>query len=185
MNWLNKAALSAAILLALMAAPAQAAFINAPVPTNAYITFGSFDWAWANPCAPSGGCGNIDLSYQSTQGWRLPTLDEVLAGPSASDFVFRGANVPYLGTDPISGAYNGYLDTGSDFACATPYFSNIYHHCDFGDQALDGLYPTGNGAEETWVIRAAAVNVPEPFTLSLFGTGIAGAAALRRRKQRV
>ncbi|HKX64965.1 MAG TPA: hypothetical protein VJM78_06610, partial [Rhizomicrobium sp.] len=84
MNWLNKAALPAAILLALVAAPAQAAFINAPVPTNAYITFGSFDWAWANPCAPSGGCGDIDLSYQSTQGWRLPTLDEVLAGPSAS-----------------------------------------------------------------------------------------------------
>jgi hypothetical protein len=70
-------------------------------------------------------------------------------------------------------------------ACATPYFSNVHHHCDFGDQVagFSGLYPTGSSTEETWVIRAA-VAVPEPFTLSLFGAGLAGAAALRRRKQR-
>ena len=162
---------------------AQAAFLDSPVPVNAYITFGGLDWAWANPCAPSSPtCGAIDLTYQSTQGWRLPTLAEVLAGPAGSDFVFAGANVPFLtNLDPVSGAYNGYLSTGGDFACATPYFSGIYHHCDFGDElpVRDGLYPTGNSAEETWVVRGSSV--PEPAVLTLIGAGLLGLGSLRRR----
>lgn len=164
---------------------AQAAFVNSPVPANAFITFKGLQWAWANPCAPTDPtCGAIDLSYQSTQGWRLPTLAEVLAGPSGPDFVFAGANVNVVtNLDPVSGAYNAFLPTGGDFACATPYFSGIFHHCDYGDElpSNDGLYPTGNAAEETWVVRRGGAPLPEPVTLALFGAAFAGLSLVRRR----
>jgi len=39
-----------------------------------------------------------------------------------------------------------------------------------------------DGAESFFLIQASAAHVPEPLTLSLFGVGLAGAAALRRRR---
>ena len=50
----------------------------------------------------------------------------------------------------------------------TPYFSG-------GTQGTDNDY---------FIHSNADINVPEPLTLSLFGAGLAGTAALRRRKRR-
>ena len=82
--------------------------INSPVPSNAYIVFAGLDWAWGGPCPYSGGCfATGDLTYQSTQGWRLPTAGELALIPSnfASDFITGSGNVPFNGVDPVSGAY--------------------------------------------------------------------------------
>lgn len=111
-NLLLAAALGAA------AVPAAAA-INLPVPANAYITFGGLDWAWASPCSPTGCAGGqdpLDLSFQGTLGWRLPTAAELAAGPSAADFVFPGANVPSGGADGNGTTFTGF--PGGDAACA-------------------------------------------------------------------
>ncbi|MGH7154993.1 MAG: hypothetical protein ACREF3_13790, partial [Acetobacteraceae bacterium] len=144
-----------------LAAPAYALPINSPVPTNAYISFDGLDWAWGGPCPYSGGCfATGDLTYQSTQGWRLPTTAELSAIPTnfANDFVFAGANVPLGGSDPVSGA----TFTGSPpaaAACATPYFNTAATWCDWGDGASGdwaGAPGSGSFAEQLYV-RGAAV----------------------------
>ncbi len=180
-------AATAAAALA-FAAPASAAFIDAPVPTNAYITFGGLDWAWASPCGPFESCGDIDLSYQSTQGWRLPTAAEFANRPSALDFVFAGANVPVGGIDPVSNARFQAGTPPGAAACATPYFSSIYLHCDWYDGENGFIWnpglPGGQGVPETWVVRGASEPVvPEPGTWAMLiaGFGMIGAAARRRR----
>jgi hypothetical protein len=155
---------------------ANAAFVNAPVPTSTFIEEGGLDWAWANPL-PGPGNG-LDLSFQSQFGWRLPTPAELAIAPLATDFLFAGANVPFNGVDPVSGAVFGstnaaYAAADSAGACATPYFSISFQHCDWGD----GLgqpggpwagMPGANLVAEQLVVRSAAVPGP------IVGAGLPG-----------
>lgn len=183
MKLLAASVLAAATALATM--PAQAA-LNVPVPGNAYITFGGLNWAWANPCAPSAPtCGGIDLTYQATQGWRLPTAAELLAGPSANDFLFAGANVPAGG---VSAEGTQFFNAPSAGACATAYFGTTYNHCDFSDGLSRAIYgdprnPFGptDALADTWLVRASG-GVPEPATwgLMILGFGAIGGAMRRR-----
>jgi PEP-CTERM motif len=175
-------ALAVTAVAAFAAVPAAAA-LNVPLAANSYISFGGLDWAWAGPCAPSGGCGDIDLSFQGTLGWRLPTVAEFALRPAQSAFLFVGANVPQGGVDPFSLSRFGSggdtpFDVGSDGACAAAYFGTVWRHCDFGDTEWN---PGGGnfGAEEAWVVRGV---IPEPATWAMLiaGFGMVG-AALRRR----
>lgn len=172
-----------ATLAALLAsAGSQAALVNAPVAANAYISFGGLDWAWAYPLPASNG---LDLSFQSQFGWRLPTLAELAAAPLATDFMFAGANVPLGGSDPLTlasfSATNASL-TGAA-ACATPYFSNGFRHCDWQDgngqpfQPWAGSPGAASFADQL-VVRAP---VPEPASLALVGLALAAAGWARRR----
>ena len=171
---------------------ASALPLNIDVPTNAYITIGDLDWAWAGPCAPSGGCGNIDLSYQSQFGWRLPTLSEFTSsGVSANSFIVAGGNVDGAtgnGVDELTGAYAYAAPGGVDLAIAVPYFNLTWTHADFNDGA-SGLWallltPQSGGYwySETLVVRDSVhpAPVPEPGTMALFGIG---AAMLAFRKK--
>lgn len=171
------------------------ASIDSPVPATAYITQSGLDWAWAYPLPAADG---LDLSYQSTQGWRLPTAEELAQAPNATDFLKADGNVPFNGTDPVSGAsfsaWNAaYTGPG---ACATPYFSDGFLHCDWQDgngqpfEPWAGL-PGANGLADQLVVRAtlnAATPVAVPLwgplglILSSVGVGLAGMLAARRRK---
>ncbi len=183
--------LAAAVLAAASTTPA-AAIINSPVPVNAYITFGGLQWAWANPCAATGGCGDIDLTYQGTQGWRLPTAAELVGRPQASNFLFAGGNVPQNGFDPISlsrfgGGSDTPIDVGSDGACAAAYFSVSFRHCDYGDGAAGLIYGEtlpSVGFEETWVVRSDR-GVPEPATWAMLIVGFTLVGSTMRRRTAV
>ena len=177
----------AALGIAALPAPASA-IVNLPVASNAYIVFGGLDWAWANPCDAYGGCGDIDLTYQATQGWRLPTPAEFALRPQASDFLFRGGNVPQGGVDPVSlsrfgGGGDSPVDVGSDGACAAAYFGAVWRHCDYGDGVAGVIYdPSGNnpGYSETWLVRSAVVPEPASWAMMITGFALVGAAMRRR-----
>src|SRR6516225_6371437 len=123
----------------------NAAPINVPVPTNAYIVQNGLDWAWASPLpAFIGDLSNppnngLDLSFQSQFGWGIPTFAQLVMALLATAFLFPDGNVPFgvffsggtAGVDPVSGAYfsarnPAYIAAASAGACATPYFSSVF-----------------------------------------------------------
>lgn len=175
---------------------ASGAFLNAPVPANAYITQGGLDWAWASPLPAA--VAPLDLSYQSAQGWRLPTAAELANAPLATDFMKAGANVPLGGTDPVSGALFQAVNANltGPAACATPYFSTNYHHCDWGDGLGQGggahwAAPGENSVYDQLVVRASvapAAVAPVPTlgegALVLLSLTLAGAGWLSRSRKR-
>jgi hypothetical protein len=175
-----------------VAANASATVTGESPPEGTYITYNGLDWAWAYPLPDSN--GDLISPTQAADGWRLPTEAELANAPLGTQFLFAGGNVPFNGTDPVSGAYFAYTtpdynNAQSAGACAAPYFNSNYAHCDF----TDGLgQPTGpwNGmrgaydfADQLFVRDAVGGAVPEPATWTslIFGFGMLG-AMLRRRK---
>lgn len=154
------------LAVGLVAVPAaQAAYVNAPLPSSTYITKNGYDWAWAFPVAPDGSYNpniKIDLSYQSQFGWRLPTAEELLLAPDRTDFVFDGANVRYGWSDASVGRWgSNYTGTGvtsayfatsandpahptDDAACAAAYFSTA------APAGCGWLQGQGNGTQKWW-----------------------------------
>lgn len=192
----------------LMATAAPNAFstplVAAPLPSNAYITKNGYEWAWIFAVAPDGSYFGFvpDFSFQAPLGWRLPTAKEMMLAPTAGDFQFPGANVPFGAGDPVSGAYFTYPTptlTGNA-ACATAYFIGSANapgsgpganHCDWANAPGSG---TGNSdtEEHPWWGQPGAVSysetlairaVPEPGALMLLTVGLVGLGAVSRRRQ--
>jgi hypothetical protein len=182
---MNKFAFGVSVALAFATLPQSAsALVNLPVPRNAYITIAGLDWVWASPCGAYGSCGDIDLTYQGTQGWRLPTVAEFAFHPTAAQFVFPGANVPAGGSD----AYGNTWEIGSpgaDATCAATYFSPIWSHCDWGDGIAGNWYDPSSPnfpytLPETLLVRATDVPEPASWALMIAGFGMVGFAMRRR-----
>ena len=168
-KWILAAFASAIAMLTLsvFGGAANATIINSPVPSSDYITYDGLEWAWGGPCPYEGGCyATGDLSYQSTQGWHLPSVAELAIIDALDGTVYQG---------PSAGTFaNLFSNTG----CATPYFSSAATWCDRGDGA-SGLWAgskiaanSGYGyyAEQVYVRGA----IPEPATWAMMALGFAG-----------
>lgn len=194
--------IGSALLMAVIPSAFSAPLIQAPLPSNAYITKNGYEWAWVFAVAPDGSYAGFlpDFSYQSTLGWRLPTTAELALAPSPLDFLFTGANVPLGGGDPISGAWFAYPTaalTGAA-ACAAGYFVDRdgYNHCDWGNAPGTGDYFDGSNwvdlslpwwgqtGAQAWSETLAIRDIPEPSGLALIATALMGLGALRYRKVR-
>jgi hypothetical protein len=135
----------------------NAAPIDVPVPTNAYIVQNGLDWAWANPLPadvvsnpPNNG---LDLSFQSQFGWGIPTLAQLAIAPLATAFLF----------------------SGGAGACATPYFSSVFLNCDWQDglgQPFGPWFglPGAPSFGDQLVVRFDTAAVPGPVA----GAGLPG-----------
>jgi len=103
---------------------------------------------------PGGAVGDLFTSLTNSQGYQVFTFTSVEDGDS-----FSIPSDPYL---PANESYNVVLLDENGPIDVAPYV--------FG----------GDGEGNIMTIQS---DVPEPVTLSLFGAGLAGAAAVRRRKK--
>jgi hypothetical protein len=131
---------------------------------------------------PPDGTGGSDEN-----GFQAATLEGTLIAPTAETISFN------IGADDMAFAYLdgqvvcdlGGVHADSPGTCVSPFIINA------GPHDLDVFFVDINNVQSglTFGIDTVGVTttstVPEPFTLSLFGAGLAGAAAMRRRKKKV
>lgn len=122
----------------------------------------------------------------------MPTAAELANAPLTTDFLVAGGNVPFNGTDPVSGAYfdftsgTNYNGTG---ALASPYFNDTYVWGDYGNAPGAG----GSNVVPWWGQPGAVIyseslvvrSVPEPATWAMMLAGFAGLGFAAFRRTRV
>jgi hypothetical protein len=187
------------LVMGLVTPMAQAALIDAPLPANAYITRNGYDWAWGANCSSMGApdCSPLEFGFQSSQGWRIAQASDMALAPTAMDFLFAGANVPFNGTDPVSGSSidlvnEAYLNAASSGACASSYFTlgGEYNTCDWingsgQDVSTNTLGWFNQNGENNFYAEVLFIrSVPEPATAVLFFLGAVLLLTLGRKEMR-
>ena len=196
---LKQFSLACLIVTGILTSPsALSALVEAPLPSNTYITMNGFDWAWGASCVSKNAsdCDTIDDSYQQALGWSIAQASDMPLAPTALDFLFAGANVPFGGVDPVSGAafeYTNsvYTDAASAGACASSYFTlgDGNNTCDWSNGSGQGQNTSGwyneNGESNFFadVLYVREAVVPVPAAVWLFSTALITVVGFKRRNR--
>lgn len=125
---------------------------------------------------------NLDGDYQfGTTGSNDIRITFAVTQPAG---VTWADAAPFI--DVTGGQSSGAIPSIDDLATAGITNANFASAFDVGvsSSVITGGAATSSGAV-TITYTYTPTNVPEPITLSVFGAGLAGAAALRRRKKKV
>ncbi|MCG6882753.1 MAG: VPLPA-CTERM sorting domain-containing protein [Silicimonas sp.] len=163
---------------------AKAATIDAAVPSGFIESVGGNEWVWGSRCSPGGCSGGtlepLDLSFQGSQGWRIPTVGEITGAINSvglsswsSMFVAVGCAAKY---------FTSYTD--STCSSVDINLGNIYNYAqapDAGNENLD-LFLVRSLDKPTDPNPDQPSDVPVPASLPLLLAGVAGFGLMRRRK---
>jgi len=194
-----------ALALALAAAPAQAQIMtfdaNACSGSGSVGNAGSFvedgyslsftGSGWAAWCSAAGGYAGSPAIFENSPGGTI-SLTQV-GGGAFSIFSIDLATV-YLGGSAGSAAFTGYINGGGTVqttfnylaAAGNPVFNTFY----FG-AGWDNLLSVEWTQDDPYhqfdnvALGAPSEVVPEPATMTLLATGLAGMAAARRKKRKL
>jgi hypothetical protein len=145
---------------------AMASIITADLPENTYISYAGYDWTWASPVSSTeyvfddGDSTNILQDPNFHMGWMFivgENLTTLFDNLSLSDFT----------------------DINGDYIQSAAYWNSHIIHVDPADYD-DGRYynlatePTEDhyANYETFYVRVAVTNIPEPLTIVIFTLGL-------------
>ena len=131
--------------------------------------------------------GNFFAALGNVGG--LGTVSQIVADTAGQTLVLNYFLAPDGGTPSYFQVdWNGALVTGSALT-NSPRSGYVQYTFDVASTGSDTLTFVERNDPSYWALDDVSLNplvttrVPEPFTLSLFGAGLAGAVAMRRRKK--
>lgn len=144
------------------------------------------------PCLPPAGLCVLSTTVTTSNFGVFDSLSAVMSYPTMCDVCTRTQSIvinfdqPILGFEVVDNSINqhaGLAVNGFELPSDPPFGPQFFGLVGpISSLTISVAGHTDNAGNLNWS-SFRAVTIPEPFTLSLFGAGVLGASAIRRRKK--